>query len=106
MVCTNVPSISKSPHQKKPCGFDKSEPGSWCYTGGSVHHSPLTHPFGLVACKPTAISVQSLRDRNLGQVDILHHRPDNSQTTGLSGERVNLIGALSDIAKETLDGIG
>src|ERR1700687_4956597 len=55
---------------------------------------------------PTAISVQSLRDRNLGQVDILHHRPDNSQTTGLSGERVNLIGALSDIAKETLDGIG
>jgi hypothetical protein len=52
------------------------------------------------------MSVQLLADRNLGQVNILHHRPDDGQTTGFRGESVNLIRALPDIAKETFNGIG
>lgn len=36
----------------------------------------------------------------------LHHSPDNGETTGFCGERVDLIGALPDIAKETFNGIG
>ena len=39
------------------------------------------------------------------QPDILDRGPDNRQATGLCGEHVNLVGALSHIAKETFDGI-
>jgi hypothetical protein len=52
------------------------------------------------------MSVQLLVDRNLGQADILHHRPDNGQTTRFRGESVNLICASSDIAKQAFNGIG
>jgi hypothetical protein len=37
------------------------------------------------------------------QVDILNGRPDNGQATGLGGEHVDLIGALSHITEETLN---
>ncbi len=55
---------------------------------------------------PTAIRVQFLRDRNPWQADILHHRPNDAQTTGFRSECVNLIRALSDIAKQAFNGIG
>jgi len=40
------------------------------------------------------------------QANVLDGGPNNGQATVLGGEDVNLIGALPDIAKETLDGIG
>jgi hypothetical protein len=40
------------------------------------------------------------------QTDILDRRPDNRQATGLRREYINLVGALSDITEETLNGIG
>ena len=40
------------------------------------------------------------------KTDILHRGPDNRQATGLGREDVNLVGALSHIAKETFDGVG
>ena len=58
----------------------------------------------LLTCKP--ISTQPLFNRNLWQPDILHHGPDNGQTTGFRGEGSNLIRSLPHIAKETFDGIG
>jgi hypothetical protein len=66
----------------------------------------LHHPFRLVVHVSTAISAWPLRDRNLRQTDVLHHRPDNGETTGFRRKGVNLIGALPDIAKETFNGIG
>ena len=53
-----------------------------------------------------SIRAQLLADRNLRQVDILHHRPDDGQATGFCCEGINLIGALPNIAKETFNGIG
>ena len=47
-----------------------------------------------------------LRDRYPGQVDILHDRPDDGQTTGFCGEGINLIGSLANIAKEAFNSIG
>ena len=55
---------------------------------------------------PTAISIQLLRDRNPRQVDILHHGPDDGQTTDFCRERINLISSLPNIAKEAFNGIG
>ena len=40
------------------------------------------------------------------QADILHRSPDNGETTRLSREDVDLIGALPHIAEETLNGVG
>ena len=40
------------------------------------------------------------------QADVLNRRPDNSETTGLGGEGVNLIDPLPHIAEEAFDGIG
>jgi hypothetical protein len=39
------------------------------------------------------------------QADVLDRRPDNREVTTLRGEHINLIGALPDIAEETLNGI-
>jgi len=72
---------------------------------GKRHLLP-THPFRLVAYVPIAISVQPLRDRNLWQADILHHRPHDGQTTGFCRKGINLIRALPDEASETFNGIG
>jgi hypothetical protein len=44
--------------------------------------------------------------RDLVQTDILDGRPDNGEATRLGREHVNLIGALSHIAKETFDRVG
>ena len=49
---------------------------------------------------------KALADQNLGQADVLHDSPDDGQATGLRGEHINLIGALMNVAKETLDGVG
>ena len=40
------------------------------------------------------------------QADVLDRCPNNRETTGLSGEHIDLIGALSHIAKEAFDRIG
>lgn len=37
---------------------------------------------------------------------MLDRGPDDRQATGLGREHVNLVGALSHIAKETFDGVG
>ena len=47
-----------------------------------------------------------LENRDFMETDILHHSPDKGQTTHLSSEGINLIGALSNIAEEAFDGIG
>ncbi len=44
--------------------------------------------------------------RNLSERNALDGCPDDSQTTHLGREHINLIGALAHIAKQTLDGIG
>jgi hypothetical protein len=49
--------------------------------------------------------VSLLRDRNFGQVDILHNGPNDGQTTGFRRKSINLIGALSNIAKKALNGV-
>jgi len=43
---------------------------------------------------------------DLVQTNVLDRGQDNRQATGLSGEHINLIGALPHIAKQTLNGIG
>ena len=40
------------------------------------------------------------------QTDVLDGRPDNGKATGLRGEDINLIGALSHVAEEAFDSIG
>jgi len=40
------------------------------------------------------------------QADVLDRGPDNGQATGLGREHVNLVGALSHIAKKTFDSVG
>src|SRR2546430_8398629 len=40
------------------------------------------------------------------ETDVLHHSPNNGETAHLCGEGINLIGALSNIAEKTFDGIG
>jgi|SRR5579859_6986110 len=40
------------------------------------------------------------------KMDILHYSPDNSETTRLGCEGINLVSALPDIAEEAFDGIG
>ena len=49
--------------------------------------------------------VSLLRDRNFGQVDILHNGPNDGQTTCFRHKSINLIGALSNIAKKVLNGV-
>lgn len=44
--------------------------------------------------------------RDFVQADILDRRPDNRETTGLRGEHIDLIGPLSHVTKEALNGIG
>ena len=39
-------------------------------------------------------------------MDILHHGPDDGQTTDFCRERINLISSLPNIAKEAFNGIG
>jgi hypothetical protein len=64
------------------------------------------HPLRLVACLRATISPRALLYCDFMQVDILDGRPDNGKATGLGGEHVDLIGALSHITEETLNGIG
>jgi hypothetical protein len=49
--------------------------------------------------------ISLLRDRNFGQLDILHNGPNDGQTTGFRRKSINLIGALSNIAKKALNGV-
>ncbi len=44
--------------------------------------------------------------RDFMQANILDGGPDDRQTTGLRREHINLIGALTHIAEQTLNGIG
>ena len=47
-----------------------------------------------------------LENHDFMETDILHHGPDNGQTTHLSRESIDLIGTLPHIAEKALDGIG
>src|SRR5215472_4282789 len=68
--------------------------------------SPLDPPF-LAGCWLTrGFEISGISERDFVQADILDRGPDNSQTTVLGREDINLIGALAHIAKQTLDGIG
>ena len=71
-----------------------------------TQHLPLRQPLWLVAARSRPISAELLADRNLGQANILHHRPDDGEATRLGRERVDLIGALAHITKQAFDGIG
>src|SRR5260370_26667836 len=73
---------------------------------GGNRQLPRNRPVRLVACVPTAVSVPLLQDGNLRQTDILHHSPDNGETTGFRSEGINLIGTLPDIAKEACNRVG
>src|SRR5712675_599502 len=53
----------------------------------------------------SAVSIELLANRNLGQTDILHDRPDNGQARRFGCKGVNLISALSHIAKEAFNRI-
>src|SRR6266436_7284819 len=66
-------------------------------------HLHLPHPFWLVACMLTTVSVQPLADRNFRQTNILHDGPDDRQARRLGRESIDLIGALSHIAKEAFN---
>jgi hypothetical protein len=57
-----------------------------------------------VAC--FSLEGSQLAERYFVKADILHHGPDNGQTTHLGREGINLIGALSHIAEKAFDGIG
>src|SRR5713226_10046413 len=72
----------------------------------SKQHLLPTHPFRLVVFLSIAIRTQPLADRDFWQADVLHHSPDNGQTAGFSGEGIDLIGPLPDIAKQAFNGIG
>jgi len=65
---------------------------------------PRDAPHQLVA-HPVGRSPFSLAE-TLVKTDILDRGPDNRQATGFCREHVNLVGALSHIAKETFDGVG
>src|SRR5260370_37288931 len=54
---------------------------------------------------PIVVS-RDYREIKIGQPMECERPTDNGKTTGLGGEDVNLIGALSHIAEETFDGIG
>lgn len=60
-------------------------------------HLVLNHPLRLVACLRAAISARALLYGDFVQADILDGRPDDGEATGLSGEDINLIGALAHI---------
>jgi hypothetical protein len=64
-------------------------------------------PPSLAGCWLTLASeTKADSHRDFVQADILDRGPHNRQATHLGGEDVNLIGALSHIAKQTFDGIG
>src|SRR6266536_5949822 len=69
-------------------------------------HLPPFHPFRMVASLPRTISVQLLADRNPWQTYPLHYSPNNGQATGFRRERINLIGASSNITKKAFNRIG
>ena len=72
----------------------------------STKHLLPTRHFRLVVCLSRALTLQRLSHRNLGQANVLHHRPHDGQAAGLGRESVNLIGALLDITKQAFNGIG
>jgi hypothetical protein len=55
---------------------------------------------------PLPLPAPSLFHWDFSQSNALHRRPDNSQAAHLSGEHINLVGALPYIAEETFDSIG
>jgi hypothetical protein len=57
---------------------------------------------GLASCSQP----ESVLHRDFVQADILDGGPDNRQATILSGEHINLIGALPHEASQAFDGVG
>jgi len=64
------------------------------------------HLLQLVAFFTVVVRFGASLHRDFVQADILDGGPDDRQTTGLGGEHINLIGALTHIAEQTLNGIG
>src|SRR5215467_10654673 len=78
-----------------------------CSTGPPTKNtSSLTSPSGWVQTLAAVLRSRASCQRYFVQTDILDGRPDNGQTTWFRREDVNLIGALSHIAKQTFKGIG
>jgi len=64
-------------------------------------------PPSLAGCWLTLASeTKADSHRDFVQADILDRGPHDGEATGLRREHIDLIGALSHIAKETLKGIG
>ena len=102
-----VPRPYNTRHQKRPDPSGKALPVLLVLLRRiGKKHLHLTHPLWLVACILTTVSVQPLAGRNLWQADILHHCPHDGQATGFCREGINLIGALSHIAKEAFNRVG
>jgi hypothetical protein len=78
--------------RKKPAPVNPALSAGSFLTCSSVRPFPLI-PLGLF-------------NRNLSKPNALDGRPDDGQTTHLGGEHVDLVGALTDKAPQTLDGIG
>lgn len=53
----------------------------------------------------SALLLLGLRHRDPGYLYSLHYRPHNGETTGFGSKGINLVGALSDVAKEAFNGI-
>lgn len=71
-----------------------------CYTGTEASATSSRPSLcELVALLSLAIKIQLLANGNLGQTNVLHHCPDNSQARCFRRKGINLIGALTNIAK-------
>ena len=70
------------------------------------NHPLLNHPLWLVAGSTSRSQLWGASHRDFAQADILDRGPNNREATGLRCEDINLIGALTHIAKEAFDSIG
>ena len=101
-----VHKISQNRKMETKCQLSSGKAYFWqsCYTGSpGKDHLPLTQHFRLVVLTSTASRLQLLANWNFGKTYILHHSPDNGQTTGFRCESIDLISALSHVTEEALN---
>jgi hypothetical protein len=88
----------------KGCASEKESLGI-AVTQAKKHLFP-NHPLQLVAFFTVVVHFGASLHRDFVQANILDGGPDDRQTTGLRREHINLIGALTHIAEQTLNRIG
>jgi len=66
----------------------------------------LNHPLWLVVGSTSRSQSQAALHGDFVHADILDRGPNNSQTTGLRREDIDLIGPLAHITEQALNGIG